>query len=144
MSPREKVRFFTLEEANRTLPLVRRIVEDIVAEHERLQRLLRRLEEARRTPGAGIEPLREEVARVSSTLEGFLGELHALGCVFKGAPDGLVDFYSLRDGRPVFLCWKLGEEEIGWWHDLEAGFAGREPIGSGVLPSAGRAYGSEG
>lgn len=99
-------RFFSLEEANRTLPLVRRIVEDITREH------------------AGAD---RDVAR----LQELVGELHELGCFFKGFGEGLVDWYSYYAGRPVFLCWKLGEREIEWWHQVDAGFVGRQPI----LPS---------
>jgi hypothetical protein len=101
------VRFFSLEEANRTLPLVRRIVEDIMAQA--------RDDETR--PDTQAERLRELVR-----------ELEGLGCHFKGFQDGLVDWYSLYAGRPVLLCWKLGEPEIGWWHQADAGFLGRQPI----------------
>lgn len=130
MTRKEDVRFFTVEEANRTLPLVSRIMADIVTENERLQELLPSLKEARararRNPGAHpeLEVLRQEVATISARLEGYLTELQQIGCVFKG-PQGLVDFHSMRDGRPVFLCWRFGEEEIRYWHDLEGGFAGR-------------------
>lgn len=97
----QDIRYFSLEEANRTLPLVRRIVRDIVERH-----------------GAGDEEaLRELIA-----------ELHELGCYFKGFQEGLVDWYSYYAGRPVLLCWKLGEPEIGWWHQVDAGFIGRQPI----------------
>ena len=95
------VRFFDLEEANRQLPLVRRIVEDILAQYR-----------------AGN---REEV-------QALVDELHDLGCHFKGFGEGLVDWYSYYAGRPVFLCWKLGEPEIAYWHQTDAGFAGRQPI----------------
>lgn len=95
------VRFFSLEEANRQLPLVRRIVADILQQHE-----------------AGND---EEVRTL-------VAELHELGCHFKGFGEGLVDWYSYYAGRPVFLCWKLGEPEIACWHQVDAGFAGRQPI----------------
>lgn len=104
-------RFFSLEEANRTLPLVRRIVEDIAQEHAADERDPDRLQE-------------------------LVKELHELGCFFKGFGEGLVDWYSYYAGRPVFLCWKLGEPEVGWWHQVDAGFAGRQPI----LPSQREAF----
>jgi len=53
--------------------------------------------------------------------------------VFKGFEAGLVDFYSLRDDRPIFLCWRLGEDHIGHWHEIESGFAGRQPIDGSIL-----------
>ena len=57
----------------------------------------------------------------------YIEELKRLGVEFKG-PDGLCDFYSIMDGREVFLCWRLGEPEVSYWHDLDAGFAGRQPL----------------
>lgn len=133
MTRREDIRFFTVEEANRTLPLVSRIMADIVEENGRLQELLPSLKEARgrarRNPAAleALGRLRTEVAAISARLEGYLEELAKVGCVFKG-PQGLVDFYSMREGRPVFLCWRYGEDEIRWWHELEGGFAGRQEL----------------
>lgn len=98
--------FFSLEEANRTLPLVRRIVEDVLEEY--------------RSPD-----------RDADRLGALVDELQDLGCSFKGFGEGLVDWHSYYAGRPVLLCWKLGEPEIEWWHQLDAGFAGRQRI----LPS---------
>ncbi|MEN8144391.1 MAG: DUF2203 domain-containing protein [Gemmatimonadota bacterium] len=137
------VKFFTLEEANATLPLVSRIVEDIVAEGQRVEELLAELEKghsADPTPDDGT--LREDVARASSQLETYLAELTQIGCLFKG-PQGTVDFYSMLDGQPVFLCWTLGEPEILYWHDLEAGYAGRQPLVSASVPVPEIGYGPE-
>ena len=133
MKRKRDIRFFTVEEANRTLPLVSRIMADIVYENERLQEVLPQLKEvrmrARRNPAAAedLEVLRTEVASISSRLEGYLDELGQIGCVFKG-PQGLVDFYSMRDGRPVFLCWRYGETEVAFWHELDGGFSGRQSL----------------
>ena len=130
MTRKTDIRFFTVEEANRTLPLVSRIIADVIEENDRLQELLPSLKEvrmrARRNPSAAEElnDLREAVATISARLEGYLKELSQIGCVFKG-PQGLIDFYSMRDGRPVFLCWRYGEDRIGYWHELDGGFAGR-------------------
>ena len=129
--PAASTRYFTWEEANRTLPLVRRIVDDILASHEALQPPLerfRRLVEASREAGAEARALRAELDERAKRLNAFVDELSEVGCHFKGFDEGLVDFYSLRDGRPVLLCWRAGEPEIGHWHDIETGFAGRRPI----------------
>ena len=53
--------------------------------------------------------------------------------MFKGFEAGLVDFYSLREDRPIFLCWRLGEARITHWHEIESGFAGRQPIDRAIL-----------
>ena len=129
--PAATTRYFTWSEANRTLPLVRRIVEDIQRAHEALQPPLerfRRLVESSRESGPEARALRAELDERTRRLNAFVDELAEVGCHFKGFDAGLVDFYSLRDGRPVLLCWRAGESEIGHWHDIDAGFAGRRPI----------------
>lgn len=127
-------KLFTLDEAQRTLPLVRRIVEDLTATYPVWRAAVAKFElltgNARADAGETGEVVaaREEVARQAALISGYLQELEAIGCVFKGFEAGLVDFYSLRDDRPIFLCWKLGESRINYWHEVTAGFAGRQPI----------------
>jgi hypothetical protein len=55
-------------------------------------------------------------------------EIESIGCEIKGLPEGLVDFPSIREGREVYLCWRMPEKEIQFWHSLDAGFSGRQPI----------------
>lgn len=130
MSPR----FFTVAEAQRTLPLVRRIVADLMSEYPRWRAAVGRFEllsaGARADQGETAEQAaaRDEVTAAASRITEYLEELDAIGCVFKGFDAGLVDFYSLRDDRPVFLCWKLGEAGIEHWHELDAGFGGRQRL----------------
>ncbi|MGH7575212.1 MAG: DUF2203 domain-containing protein [Longimicrobiales bacterium] len=123
-------RFFSLEEASRMLPLVRRILEDIEAHWRELEPRIIRLRAlplaARRTRDG--KALEEELEARAAEIDGLVAELQDLGCYFKGFQEGLVDWCSLYAGRPVFLCWKLGEPEIAWWHQVDAGFAGRQPI----------------
>ena len=57
-----------------------------------------------------------------------VGEPEGIGCEVKDVQTGLVDFRAMRDGRAVYLCWRLGEEDIAFWHELDAGFAGRQPL----------------
>lgn len=127
-------KLFTLDEAQRTLPLVRRIVEDLTTTYPVWRAAVAKFElltgNARAESGetGDIVAAREEVARQAALISGYLQELEAIGCVFKGFEAGLVDFYSLRDDRPIFLCWKLGEPRIDHWHEVAAGFAGRQPI----------------
>ncbi|MEJ2677657.1 MAG: DUF2203 domain-containing protein [Gemmatimonadota bacterium] len=126
-------RYFTLEEANRTLPLVRRVVEDIVNMYPDVQQKLARLRglaEQDSTPALErqMEALRDELEHDSDELNRYLKELDQIGCLFKGFEEGLVDFHAWMDGRPVCLCWKLGEARIEWWHELDAGYAGRQHL----------------
>ena len=76
---------------------------------------------------------REEVTRHADRINRYLQELEAIGCVFKGFEAGLVDFYSLRDDRPIFLCWRMGEDRIEHWHEIDTGFSGRQPIDGAIL-----------
>jgi hypothetical protein len=127
-------RYFSLPEANSTLPLVRRVVADITGLYPIWRDLVHRYElvaaQARPEWGESAEQirLRGEIERVARDIAAFLAELEQVGCVFKGFEQGLVDFYGKLDGRDVFWCWKVGEERIEHWHELEAGFAGRQPV----------------
>jgi hypothetical protein len=139
----KKRKYFTVEEANKALPLVRMIIGDIVRQNrvvEDLQQRLSLVARERRRPSNDVysEELAQSQAELEaeeSKLRGYIEELRRLGVEFKGA-DGLCDFYSIMDGREVFLCWRLGEPEIQYWHDLEAGFAGRKPLPSRTAATA--------
>ncbi len=76
--------------------------------------------------------LREEIDEVAHRINRFVAELKPIGCVFKGFDDGLVDFHSEMDGREVFLCWKLGEDSVEHWHEIDVGFAGRQQLVTSV------------
>jgi hypothetical protein len=126
-------RQFTVEQANRTLPLVRRIVEDVVAQYRRWQDRVRELEilnvgrsEANPVPRA--EELELEIQTLASEIDGFERELTALGIRLSDHAEGLVDFPAIVNGREVFLCWRVGEPSVQYWHDPEAGYAGRRPL----------------
>jgi hypothetical protein len=130
------VRHFTPEEANEALAEVRPLVEQMV-EERRLHRLaLERQEELEsriRGNGGGIPPAElaesaAEVERVARELAGIVDEIVARGAEVKDLDEGLVDFPALRRGETVLLCWRLGEDEIGYWHSVEDGFAGRRPL----------------
>jgi hypothetical protein len=132
-------KLFTLEEAERTLPLVRRVVQDLTVEYPAWRAAVGRFEVL--TGGARAEwgetpelvAAREEVAAHAERINRYLQELDTIGCVLKGFEVGLVDFYSLREDRPILLCWKLGEERITHWHETDSGFAGRQPIDGAIL-----------
>ena len=127
-------KYFTLDQANKTLPLVRKIVSDITSLHPKWRDLVYRYElvAAQSDPKWGESPeqvsLRTEIEGVARQINGYMVELEEIGCVFKGFEEGLVDFYGQLDGREMFWCWKQGEERIEFLHDLETGYAGRQPI----------------
>ena len=127
-------KLFTLAEANKTLPLVKRIVADIVALHPQWRDLVSRYElvaaQAKPDWGESREQLelRHQVETVARQINDYLLELEQIGCVFKGFEQGPVDFHGKLDGKEIFWCWKVGEDRIEHWHELEAGYAGRQPV----------------
>lgn len=129
-----EARIFTLEEAERTLPLLRRILTDLRTEYRVWQDALGEYElltgGVRADDGETDELItaRRAVTESADRISAYLGEIEAIGCLFKGFDAGLVDFYTLRDDRLVFLCWRVDEEHITHWHDVDAGYAGRQPI----------------
>jgi len=140
----EPTKIFTVEDANRSLPLVRAIVTDLVRLSqeviERRQRLVHLTAGRNRVAG---DPYGEELAHIEQELEKdalqlqeYVEELRQLGVEPKG-PEGLVDFPTLMDDRLVYLCWKLGEPEVLYWHELDAGFAGRQPLTAGSVAADG-------
>jgi hypothetical protein len=152
--PAPPVRRFTVDDANRTLPLVRMIVQDIVELYNDLDRRRDRLV-ALRARGSGKsrgadDPYESEVRQMELELEAdverlgdFIAELQKLGAELKDPAAGLVDFPAVIDGQEAYLCWRLGEPAVGHWHDLKAGVAGRralnlEPAVSTTEPTDGR------
>jgi len=135
-------KLFTIDEANRTLPLVRRIVHDLLEEYPRWRQAVARFEII--TGGARADwgetrdlvAARDAVTGHAAQINQYLQELESVGCVFKGFDAGLVDFYTLREDRVVFLCWRLGEDRVTHWHELDAGFAGRQPIDPAAFSGA--------
>jgi hypothetical protein len=125
------MKIFSVEEANALLPSVRRIVESIQREHARLlsfQSAARYAAEGAEQGGGGMAAGPTYVA-ILIALTDLTAELDTLGVQLKDYARGLIDFPSLRDGRVVLLCWQLGEgDELEWWHDVDAGFAGRQPL----------------
>jgi len=126
------MQLYTVDRANRTLPLVRRIVEDIVREHERWHDAIARLDllsSSSAAPGeAERTALEREVQRIARDIDQFQGELEALDIQLKDRRIGLIDFPTELDGRRVLLCWRLGEPSVQYWHDEDAGYAGRQPL----------------
>lgn len=144
MNAAAKKTYFTVAEANRRLPLVRVIVQDIVALHRDVTERKERLEHIRQLPGAThrdeenvygeeVRQIEDDLEKDVAQLEAFAAELHELGAELKDPSIGLVDFPTIIDGHEALLCWKLGEDEIGFWHGLEDGFRGRRSL---MQPSA--------
>lgn len=134
-------RIFTLAEANRTLPFVRRVVQDIVETDKQICTLY---EQCRKFGEEGqsfkVDEIECQIRMLLDSRQEYVEELEGIGCEFKDFQLGLVDFPARLGDRTVYLCWRMGEPEIRFWHELRSGFASRQPI-DGHFSSNGGAYG---
>ena len=130
-------RHFRLEEAERLLPDVERALRDAIFQKSEYQsadgELNRSMQHIRMAGGSRVSPgpflaLRARKDGASAALTAAVERVNELGAEIKDLDIGLIDFPSLYHGREVLLCWKLGEERIGYWHGTDEGFRGRKPI----------------
>jgi hypothetical protein len=121
-------RHYTVEQANAALPWVLERIERLRSARVRLtdEEVREALSEAAPMNGGG-EPGRH-VSEAFLDMRSALGELQASEIVLRDLDRGLIDFPAQRDGREVYLCWEEGEDEVGYWHDLDSGYGGREPL----------------
>ncbi len=125
------MKLFTIEEANSLLPSVKPIVRSIQRSHRRVMGFQTSAKHAAEGAGSGGGGMLEgtQYADLLVDLSLGAGQLESLGVQLKDYSQGLIDFPSMRDGRVVLLCWRADEgDELEWWHDLEAGFGGRQPL----------------
>jgi hypothetical protein len=125
-----KKRFFTPEEANRALILVRRITEDVTTQYKSLVALRTQLDEIGWKPKDTdrADELRSQIREIADRLRTLHEELQSIGCEMKDWSLGLIDFPAMYQGREVLLCWRLGEKSVEHWHERDAGYAGRQRI----------------
>ncbi len=136
-APMDEIRFFTPLEANRTLPLVKRIVADIQAAGRRLRQLAEEL-----GPAAADDV---EIKKLIASLNEFFEELEGIGCSYKD-PNftlGLVDFPGIIDGEEVLLCWRSDETRVTYYHSPAEGYQGRKRIPDELLRERGTDQGKE-
>ena len=122
-------RYFTLEQANEALKLIRPLMEDIQAIR---QRILASQPEAwpaiEKSVGNGGNRALSNLVQDFELLDALVHRILETGVQIKDVNLGLLDFPAWRDGREVYLCWKFGEGDIAYWHEVDAGFAGRQSI----------------
>ena len=113
---------------------MKRVVSDVMNVYPQWKDLVAQYEliAAKARPEWGEAPeqvaLKARIDSVAGKINEFLGELEQIGCEFKSFDQGLVDFHGRLDEREILWCWKFGEDRITHWHELEAGFAGRQPL----------------
>ena len=117
---------FTLEQAGKALTYVRRVVADIVSVHHDAVAIQQELNAL--APGNERTRKQEEFEVAIDRLQELAEELQLVGVELKDYSTGLIDFPGKHRGKDVYLCWKLGEERIAYFHEIDAGFAGRLPV----------------
>ncbi len=117
-----ETKYFTPAEAKLTLPLVRKIVKDILDTTREIRLLAEDLN--------GVIEDNPQMKKMAADVNGFIRELEEVGCYYKdwNFSIGLVDFPSIIDDEEVYLCWRSDEEDIKFYHELDEGYAGRKPI----------------
>src|SRR5215216_4335318 len=125
----DELRVFTLSEARSLMPRLRRLLARVIAEREELVGLRAEIDRAREKAELnGGSPLGPTYLAHLIRFSEAVKEIEYLGVHVKDFRTGLVDFPYEREGRIIYLCWKPDEEEIGWWHETDSGFAGRQPL----------------
>src|SRR5258706_16152362 len=133
----KNVKHFTVEEANQLLPTLVPILENMVELREQVDKLEVEIDSLELILGnnAKDNKVSQELERKISELNERIGSLSTLinkvesfGCFLKSIESGLIDFLSQKDGRTIYLCWRLGEPEIKHWHEIGQGFTNRQPI----------------
>ena len=119
-------RRFSVDEANGLLPQLAKTLEIIREAHRRILAGAEPFRGQARSNGGGEQS--DEYWKAMKTMRAGLDRLFGAGIILRDAETGLIDFPSERDGQEIFLCWRLGEERVGFWHGPESGFGGRRPL----------------
>ena len=127
-------KLFTLDEALVLLPVARQLLIEIQQCKLDLDKRSAELDRLLGLVGGNghltsdIAAARQALEAAGNRLQGLIAELEEMGVELKGIEEGLIDFRSLREGRVVYLCYRLGEDTIAYWHELDTGFPGRQPL----------------
>jgi hypothetical protein len=122
-------RFFTVEEARQLLPSLKELMGQVMVISHRLEEyrdVVQQLADSASSNTGGPEGT--AYLDIVISLQSCLTQLQETGCVLRSLQDGLIDFPHLKQGREIYLCWKYGEEDIRFWHEVDEGFAGRTPL----------------
>ncbi len=121
--------FFTPLEVNSILPEVQRMLLDLSSKKNQIGSERKVLEElASNVISEESERVHQKIRALMEEIERIIGLLEEMGCMVRHIDEGIVDFPALRYGKQVYLCWRLGESEVSFWHDMEKGFAGRSRL----------------
>jgi hypothetical protein len=126
-------RYFGIDEANERVADVRPLLEELKADRDRLAEVQGELQRRRETNGSAehaeqLGQLEQEVRETVRRMQQAVTQIDDWGITLREISTGLIDFPALANGRPIWLCWRLGETDIGWWHEASVGFDQRQPL----------------
>ena len=133
-TPKPGRKYFSVEEANKSLPYVSRVIQDITNCYRRASQIRQRLELPQ--PGDDMDELRQHFDSAMDELQTLTDELSHVGVELKDYERGLIDFPAIHAGREIYLCWHSGEKRICAWHEIDAGFAGRQDVSLLIEPAS--------
>lgn len=123
-------KYFSVDEVNSVIPDISTVVQELVDLKKSIELKIPKIKPViskAGSNGGGSKSLSEHLVSISK-MEELITILNKTGCILKDVNVGLIDFPHIKDGKEVYLCWKLGEKRVAFWHEIEAGFAGRKPI----------------
>jgi hypothetical protein len=124
----EPKRYFTLEQANAAVVAIRPILREMLDIRQRIIDLQPEVWPViEKALGNGGSQAASQATREFERINSLAHEIQAIGGVIKDLNNGLVDFPTMREGREVYLCWKYGEQQIEYWHEVDSGYASRQP-----------------
>lgn len=127
-------RYFGIDEATERLRDLQPLLEQLRADRDRVAEIQRELDRERETNGNAdhaqeLAHQEDELREIVRRMQTSVAQIDAWGVTLRDISTGLIDFPALASGRPIWLCWRLGEgEQIGWWHESNAGFDSRQPL----------------
>jgi hypothetical protein len=126
-------RYFGIDEANDRLISLRPMLEQLRADRDRIAELQRELRRGRETNGSAehaeqLAEIEDEERLIVHRMQESVGRIDEWGVTLRDISTGLIDFPALANGRPIWLCWRLGEDDIAWWHEVNSGFDSRQPL----------------
>jgi len=122
-------RYFTLQQANEALSTIRPWLDEVQTIRQKIMAHQPEIWSVmEKTAGNGGNPKLSRMVKTFDRLDALIHSIQDIGAIIKDVNTGLLDFPALKDGHEVYLCWKYGEDDIAFWHEIEAGFAGRQSI----------------
>ncbi len=122
-------RYFTVQEANQLLPELEPLVGELLERRARVVAMRKQLGDTLDDVQSDVGgPVQSQMVQDFMAIERLVHRIRSYGCILKDMNSGLLDFLSERDGREVYLCWRYGEPEVAYYHELHTGFSGRRPV----------------